>query len=307
MHTFIKNEIKKLPVIKEIVSERDDLRSEVISLRGFVPPGHYYSPIPSLDEIRRDESKIFGSIPSNIMGIDLHAEEQIKLLNEFLAYYKEMPFHSEKVEEMRYYFENPAYSYSDAILLHCMIRFLEPKRVIEVGSGFSSCMMLDTNDLFFDDSIMMTFIEPYPDILMSLIKDSDKSKIKLIPSRLQDVDIGIFETLQANDILFIDSTHVSKINSDVNFIFFDILPRLNSGVHVHFHDIFYPFEYPKDWIYQGIAWNEMYLLRAFLQYNSAFRVVLMNSFMEHFYINFFQQNMPLCLKNTGGNIWIRKE
>jgi len=307
MLTFIKNAIKKLPVINEIVSERDNLRSEIISLKGFVPPGHYYSPIPSLEEIRRDESKIFGSIPSNIMGIELHAEEQIKLLNEFLAYYNEMPFHSESREGLRYYFENPAYSYSDAILLHSMIRFLEPKRVIEVGSGFSSCLMLDTNELFFGGSIMMTFIEPYPDILMSLIKDSDKSKIKLIPSRLQDVDLGEFEALQANDILFIDSTHVSKINSDVNIIFFDILPRLTSGVHVHFHDIFFPFEYPKDWIYKGIAWNEMYLLRAFLQYNNAFRVVLMNTFMEHFYDNFFQQNMPLCLKNTGGSIWIRKE
>ncbi len=218
-----------------------------------------------------------------------------------------MPFQSEKREGLRYYFENPAYSYSDAILSHCMIRFLKPKRIIEIGSGFSSCMTLDTNELFFGGSIATTFIEPYPELLMSLVKGVDKSTIRTIPSRLQDVDLGEFEALQANDILFIDSTHVSKINSDVNRIFFDILPRLSSGVHVHFHDIFFPFEYPKDWIYEGRAWNEAYLLRAFLLFNSAFRVVLMNTFMAHFHEPFFQEKMPLCLKNTGGSIWIRKE
>ena len=312
MLTSIKTIIKKLPILNQLISERDKLHYELIALKKnmnlyFVPPGHFYSPIPSLEEIKRDEAKIFGSFPPNINGLELHEAEQLKLLNEFVAYYKEMPFQPEKNGELRYYFENPAYSYSDAIFLHCMIRFLKPKRIIEVGSGFSSCMMLDTNELFFGSSIATTFIEPYPELLLSLINDKDKSKIKIVSSCLQDVDLDEFETLQANDILFIDSTHVSKINSDVNRIFFDILPRLSSGVHIHFHDIFFPFEYPKEWAYEGRAWNEAYLLRAFLQYNSAFRVVLMNTFMEHFHKSFFQQNMPLCLKNTGGSIWIRKE
>jgi hypothetical protein len=154
---------------------------------------------------------------------------------------------------------------------------------------------------------MTTFIDPYPALLISLVMERDKNRINLVPSRLQDVDLDTFEKLQANDILFIDSTHISKINSDVNRIFFDILPKLSSGVHVHFHDIFFPFEYPKDWIYKGIAWNEAYMLRAFLQYNSDFSIVLMNTFMEHFHEPFFQEKMPLCLKNTGGSIWIRKE
>ena len=310
MLTYIKAALNKLPIITEIVSERDKLHSELVALKKnlrFVPPGHFYSPIPSLDDVQRDEAKIFGSIPSNISGLELHEEEQLKLLNEFVAYYKEMPFQPQKREGLRYYYENPAYSYSDAILLHCMIRYLKPKRIIEVGSGFSSCMTLDTNELYFDGSIATTFIEPYPDLLMSLIKDTDKSKIKTIPTCLQDVDLDQFETLQENDILFIDSTHVGKINSDVNHIFFDILPRLSSGVHVHFHDIFFPFEYPKAWVYEGRAWNEAYLLRAFLQYNNEFRVVLMNTYMEHYHETFFEQKMPLCLKNIGGSIWIRRK
>jgi len=128
----------------------------------------------------------------------------------------------------------------------------------------------------------------------------------MLPSRLQDVDASEFEALRANDILFIDSTHVSKINSDVNRIFFEILPRLSPGVHIHFHDISYPFEYPKEWVYEGRAWNEAYMLRTFLQYNTAFRIVLMNTFMERYHESFFQERMPLCLKNIGGSIWIRK-
>lgn len=307
MLTYMKTAIKKLPILSEIVSERDKLHSELVALKKnlrFAPPGHFYSPIPSLEDIQRDEARIFGSIPSNISGVQLDEKEQLTILNEFVGYYKEMPFKPQQHEGLRYYYENPAYSYSDAILLHCMIRYLNPKRIIEVGSGFSSCMTLDTNELYFDGSIKTTFIEPYPDLLMSLIKEEDRSKITVIPTRLQDVDLCQFETLQANDILFIDSTHVSKINSDVNRVFFDILPRLSSGVYVHFHDIFFPFEYPKDWVFEGRAWNEAYLLRAFLQYNSAFRIVLMNTFMEHFHEPFFQQNMPLCLRNPGGSIWI---
>jgi predicted O-methyltransferase YrrM len=317
MLASIKTAIQKLPILSELVSqrdklvsERDKLHSELMALKRnlrSIPPGHFYSPIPSLDEIRRDESRIFGSAPARLAALELRDEEQLKLLDELVPYYDEMPFHPDKREGLRYYFENPAYSYSDAILLHCMIRFLKPRRIIEVGSGFSSCMTLDTNELFFDGSITTIFIEPHPELLLSLIKDTDKNKISTIPSRLQDVDVRAFEALDANDILFIDSTHVSKINSDVNRILFDILPRLSSGVHIHFHDVFFPFEYPKEWIYAGRAWNEAYLLRAFLQYNSAFRIVLMNTYMEHFYEPWFEQKMPLCLKNRGGSIWLRKD
>jgi predicted O-methyltransferase YrrM len=293
----------------QLYSERGQLHSELVALRGtlgFVPPGHFYSPIPSLDEVKRDEPQIFGNVHQNIPGIELHELEQLKLLEEFTHYYEEMPFQPYKTEGLRYYFENPAFSYSDAIILYSMIRFLKPKKIIEVGSGFSSCVMLDTNELFFNSSILTTHIDPYPDLLMSLVKEKDQDNIKVISSRLQNVDLSEIEKLESKDILFIDSTHVSKVNSDVNHVFFKILPHLSPGVYIHFHDIFYPFEYPKDWIYEGRAWNEMYILRAFLQYNSVFRIVLMNTFMEYFHEQFFQEKMPLCLKNPGGSIWIRK-
>jgi len=330
MFNSIKNTLKKLPSISRLVADRDRLRleldeitrqrnalhtqrdeinAELIALKrnqGFVPAGHFYSPIPCFDEIKNDEKRIFGNIPQTVMGVELNDKEQLQLLHKFIDYYKDMPFQAEKQEGLRYYYENTAFSYSDGILLHCMIRDLKPRRIIEVGSGFSSCMILDTNELFFEDSITTTFIEPYPELLMSLVKDMDKSRIKTIPSRLQDVDLSEFDALHANDILFIDSTHVSKIDSDVNRIIFDILPRLSDGVYVHFHDIFFPFEYPKEWVFEGRAWNETYLLKAFLQFNKSFRIVLMNTYMENYHQPFFAENLPLCLKNPGGSIWIRK-
>ncbi len=309
----------------ELLAERDRLLSDLAALRKgwdevkaafsavsgnprWAPPGHFYSPIPSISEIRRDESKIFGTVPRQIAGVDLREAEQLKLLNDLAGCYEMgMPFKPEKTIGLRYYYENPAYSYGDAILSHCMIRHLKPKRILEIGSGFSSCMILDTNELFFGGTIATTLIEPHPELLRSLIRDTDERAIRIVPIRLQDVDLSEFDALQENDILFIDSTHVSKINSDVNRIFFEILPRLASGVYVHFHDIVFPFEYPMEWVYEGRAWNEAYLLRAFLQYNSAFRVVLMNTFMHQFHEAFFQREMPLCLKNPGASIWIRRQ
>jgi predicted O-methyltransferase YrrM len=307
MTSSIKNTIKKIPGVKELIT----FYTNLVAIRDnklFEPPGHFYSPIPSIDEIKKDEVNIFGNVPVALEGIDLHEEEQRDLLKVLIPFYKELPhFEADHQAGMRYYYVNHAYSYSDAILLFCMMRFLKPKKIIEVGSGFSSILMLDTNELFFNNSIEMVIIDPYPNKLLSLVKESDLKRIKILRSRLQDVDLNEFETLQPNDLLFIDSTHVGKTNSDVNRILFNILPMLSPGVHVHFHDIFYPFEYPKQWVYEGRAWNEAYLLRAFLQYNRAFRIVLMNTFMEYFHESFFQENMPLCMKAKGGSIWIKRE
>ena len=74
---------------------------------------------------------------------------------------------------------------------------------------------------------------------------------------------------------------------------------------IHIHDIFYPFEYPRAWIEEGQAWSELYLLRAFLQYNTVFEILYFNSFLAHFHKALFAEKMPLCLKNTGGSIWLR--
>jgi predicted O-methyltransferase YrrM len=294
---------RKLPGIGPLIEEHEQLQRDC----GFVRPGHFYSPIPPWAEIKRDADRIFAPPSSReIPGIDLREAEQLDLLKEFSRYYADQPFTAQKKAGNRYFFDNPAYSYSDALMLHCMLRHARPKRIIEVGSGYSTCVTLDTSEQFLGGSLQVTLVEPYPELLHSLITPEDKKHITILASRLQAVDLAVFDQLEKNDILFIDSTHVVRVDSDVNRVFFDILPRLAPGVLIHFHDAFFPFEYPRQWLFDGMAWSELYLLRAFLQYNNRFRIVLMNTFMERFHEAFFREHMPLCLENPGGSIWLEK-
>lgn len=275
----------------------------------FVPPGHFYSPVPSNEDIakwqnlqvRQEKEKIL-----EIPGIDLKTHQQMNLLSLLQEFYEDLPFTAQKQLDLRFFYENPAYSYSDSIFLYFMIRHFQPNHIIEVGSGYSSCAMLDINEIYFNGSIKTTFIEPYPDLLFSLIKEQDKPHIDIHCKKLQEIELSLFSNLNENDILFIDSTHILKLNSDVNYIFSSILPCLQKGVLIHFHDIFYPFEYPEAWIRENRAWNEIYTLRSFLQYNNSFEIIIFNTYLEYLYPNFFEANMPLCLKNPGGSIWIRK-
>lgn len=299
---MLKNLIKRLPPIAALIAERDALKKA----QGFVPPGHFYSPIVKISEIMNDSANIFDVTPREIPGIDLNESGQLELLAEFESLYSAIDFPEFRTNGRRYFYENPAYSYSDAIMLNCMMRKFRPNRIIEVGSGYSSCAMLDTSENFLEKAVSLTFIEPYPELLKSLIFPGDLDSIRIVPSRLQDVEIEVFRKLQANDFLFIDSTHVCKTGSDVNYLLFNILPSLHSGVHVHIHDIFYPFEYPKKWVLGGRSWNEVYALRAFLQFNSHFKIELMNTYLEHFHRARFAGRMPLCLKNSGGSIWLLK-
>lgn len=292
-----------------LTREAAQLRAEVEQLKlgvRFMPSGHFYSPFPSLEELARDEHRIFGPPPRELPGIDLRERHQLDLLERLAGYYRDLPFGQHRLEGLRYYYENPTFSYSDAICLYGMLRLARPRRVIEVGSGYSSCVMLDTSDLFLGGGLQATFIEPYPDVLLSLLKPGDTERVRILAMRVQDVELREFESLESGDVLFIDSSHVSKAGSDVNWLFFEVLPRLAHGVYVHVHDVQYPFEYPQAWIREGRAWNEAYLVRAFLQYNSGFRVVLMNSYMACFHEAFFRTYLPLCLKNRGGSLWLQR-
>jgi predicted O-methyltransferase YrrM len=249
-----------------------------------------------------------------LSGIDLNIDEQLFFLAEFEKFYKDLPWTDEKDKRYRYYYRNDAYGYSDGICLYCMIRYLAPNHIIEVGSGYSSCAILDTNELFFENKIKCTFIEPFPALLKSLVKTQILSTANILETTLQNIPLDTFKKLQRNDILFIDSTHVSKFKSDVNYIIHEILPILADGVYIHFHDIFYPFEYPNEWLLEGIAWNEAYILRAFLEYNTKFKIKLFNTFLQTFHKNDLVKKFPLLfmpnksgsMKNAGGSIWLEK-
>lgn len=277
-----------------------------------VPEGHFYSPIPNVDEIKKYNTRLFKDIKEEeleIEGIELNTSSQLKLVNEFSKFYNQLPFRDKKIntkrEGVRYYYYNNNFEHSSAITLYSIMRYFKPKNIIEIGSGFSSCAMIDINEIFFDNNINCTFIEPYPDLILSLIKEYDN--IDLLRNKVQDISVDRFKQLKENDILFIDSSHVAKTGSDVNYILFNILPNLNKGVIIHFHDIFYPFEYPKKWIYEGRAWNEDYILKAFLQYNNKFKIIYWNHFLGKIYPKVIMEKLPLCMKGTlGSSLWIQK-
>ncbi len=268
--------------------------------------GHFYSPIVSKVDLDSYETDLWPNhLPETLAGIDLQPEQQKKLLAKFSKYYQDLPFTEEPSENNRYCYNNGTYSYTDAIILYSVIRCFSPKRIIEIGSGYSSAVMLDTREKFAPE-INLTFIEPYPNLLYSLLKEEDKKNCTVFHAKVQSVGLKEFQKLQANDILFIDSSHVSKTGSDVNYELFEILPSLASGVIIHIHDIFFPFEYPKEWVYEGRNWNEIYLLRAFLSYNKAYEILLFSHYMHTMHTSAFE-NMPLSYKNFGGNLWLRKK
>jgi len=270
----------------------------------YVPPGHFYSPVPGQIDI--DRAVKASSLKPSLPGIDLHVEEQLELLNRLAQYYPQIPFPEEKHSDCRFAFNNPSYSWCDAIILYCMLREMRPSKIIEVGSGYTSALILDTNEKDLGSRIQCTFIEPYPELLRSLLKPGDVDKALIVESKLQDVEVGMFRELEARDILFIDSSHVAKAGSDVVTLFSEILPLLNAGTLVHFHDVFANFEYPEAWLREGRGWNEQYILRAFLQFNVAFRIKLFTPYLISRKTEWFREHMPNCFRNTGGHIWIER-
>lgn len=301
MKQLVHRLLNKLPHVRGLYQQVQSYKQNA-----HYPPGHFYSPIYSIEEIRKRESEIWRDKgPDDIPGIDLHTSAQHELAKSLSAFYHEMPFLSGQQAGFRYYFDNAYYSYTDGIVLYAMMRHLTPKKIIEIGSGYSSALMLDVNEHFLKNKTELFFIDPYIERLNTLISDEDRKSSSVIAQPIQEVDTSMFRQLEKGDILFIDSTHVVKTGSDVNYLLFEMLPVLQSGVYIHFHDIFYPFEYPKEWVYQGWNWNEIYFLRAFLMYNKDFRIRLFSHYLHLHFPEVFA-GMPLAYLNTGGNIWIEK-
>jgi predicted O-methyltransferase YrrM len=275
-----------------------------------IPKGHYYSPVVSVKEVRSDAARIFDTSLRDLAGIDLNREGQLALVQQLAEFYGDQPFGEIPREGLRYFFDNLWFARADALFLFCIIRLLRPRQIIEIGSGFSSAVMLDTNERFFDRSMQLSFIEPDSRRLRALLRERDHQSVGIIEQRVQHLDPSFVDKLEARDILFVDSSHVSKAGSDVNHILFELLPRLKSGVIIHFHDVLYPFEYPRRWFELGVSWNEPYLLRAFLQYNSQFTIRLWNDFVMRFHTDTLQKLMPLCVDRpsfgVGGSLWLQK-
>lgn len=298
---------------RSIAKTRHIITSNNFKFVSTYAPGHFYSPLPDLDEIGTAQKSV--STPQEILrsGIALNDDGQVALLSEFAKFYKEMPLPETKSDGYRTYLDNDYFSFGDSTILYSMLRTFRPKQIIEIGSGFSSALMLDVCERFASEQTKLNFIEPFPDRLNGLLRPSDSTKCTVTVSKIQDVDLERFGELEENDILFVDSSHVAKWHSDLLYIVFNILPILRGGVIIHFHDIPWPFEYPPNWLKAGRAWNEAYFLRAFLQGNRDFEIVYFNSYMAHEHADLVQAAIPLALKLpsfplTIGNssLWLRR-
>lgn len=276
----------------------------------FVPPGHFYSPIADLEDLAAREATIFDP-EAPLPDVDLAPAAQRALWDRLVAHAARFTIAPSKEDAaaagQRYYADNDQFGPGDATIYAAMLLEHKPKRLLEVGSGFSSALLLDINAKFFGGAIACTFIEPYPDRLLSVLSEADKARTTLHRAPVQNVPLAVYGDLEAGDILFVDSTHVAKAGSDVNHIFFRVLPALKPGVLIHFHDIFHPFEYPKEWFFNGNrSWNELYLLRAFLMNNPRYRVLFFNSWFAHQHPE-CRDRLPNFWKNPGGGFWMRKE
>jgi hypothetical protein len=286
-------------------SEEFRMRPHAVKL--CFPPGHYYSPIVDPAEAASHIAKIEATpIPDQLPGLVIDRHAMVACWRELAPLMAGNPFGDVATAPFHYYFDNPTYAWGDASVLHAILRFHRPKRLIEIGSGFSSACTFDTVERYLQDTCKLTFIEPYPALLHDLLGTS-VARARILAMPVQQAPLEIFAELEAGDVLFIDSTHVLRTGSDVCFELFEILPRLARGVFVHFHDMFWPFEYPRVWaVDENRSWNELYAVRAFLLGNANWRVVMFNDYMHRLERPLIEATYPRFLKNSGGALWMQR-
>lgn len=268
------------------------------------PPGHFYSPYASPADLRAKAATLFAD-QDVFAGIDLRPEHQLDLLARFDELAADFLWTAQPQDGLRYYYANRPYAYGDGLFTAAMLRMLTPARYIEVGSGFSTLLALDVRERW-NPEMEITTIDPYPARLSELLGSERPDNFSVIEQPVQEIDPGVFETLRSNDVLLIDSTHVAKAGSDVNHLIFEILPTLAPGVKIHIHDVFATFDYPREWLLQGRAWSEAYLLRAFLQFNTAFDVEFWGHWLHTHHRDRFGPNLAPAHTNPGASLWISR-
>jgi Methyltransferase domain len=277
-------------------------RSLARAAKLWVEPGHFYSPVPGAHEVADLERREPG--PRELPGLAIDPEQMLELLRGLA------PFHADFAAllarpEARYRAGNDLFADADAFVYFGLLSRLRPKRLIEVGSGFTSALALDANQHFLAEGTRLTFIDPHPRRLRKLVGDEP---VDVIERRVQEVDPALFDALGAGDVLFVDSSHVSKLESDVNRLVLEIFPRLAPGVWVHVHDVGYPFEYPLEWAREHRGWNEAYLLRAFLCLNPAFAVRLWIPYLDAHRPAELADALPEALRGHPGtsSLWLER-
>ncbi|MGH9528940.1 MAG: class I SAM-dependent methyltransferase [Terriglobales bacterium] len=246
-----------------------------------VVPNHFYWPIPDLSDIERRQWTIYPPPP----GCDLRLDYQSAFVHDVVArYIPEFSFRDKPGENGDYHFNNGFFETVDAEVTYSMLRHFRHSRIIEIGSGYSTRVIaaaLKANEE--REGISggeLVTIDPNPE---RLPKDGLGDSVTVVPRRVQDVDLDFFSSLGEGDVLFIDSSHVASVGSDVVREYLEVIPRLNPGVIVHVHDIFLPSDYPRRAVLQNLwFWSEQYLLQAFLSFNTKFEVLWTSSAMQFF-------------------------
>ncbi len=246
-----------------------------------VTPNHFYWPVPDLAELERRP----WPDPSALVGVDLRLPEQLRFLQDIVPRYSsELMFSNAPNLDSEYHYNNGYFESVDAEIAYCFVRHYRHSRIIEVGGGMSTRLLATALKMNRDqDQVQgeLITIDPFPDPRLGRHWGDLR---RLIAKPVQDVGLELFLTLQAGDMLFLDSSHVVSVGSDVVREYLEILPRLNRGVLVHAHDIFLPDEYPRDSVLKLLSfWSEQYLMQAFLAFNSAFEVLWGSSAMQAYH------------------------
>jgi SAM-dependent methyltransferase len=269
--------------VARLIARRHAADTELFALweaHGFhVVPVRGDSPIPQVSAL----PEALWAGPSSLPGVDLNEAGQLRFLEEVCPRYKAEydTFGSAATGVAHeYHFDQMMFRSVDAEILHCMIRHERPQRIVQVGAGPSTgvAAAAAVRNAAEGHPVELTAIEPSP---RQMLRDGMPGLTRLLVEPVQRVDRGLFDALGPGDILFIDSSHVLRIDSDVRLLLLDVVPRIAPGVLVHLHDIFLPLDYPREWVVeQHRFWTEQYLLQAFLTYNRAFEVVWAGSYMH---------------------------
>ncbi len=275
-------------------------RSFLVSPPAFAD-GHFYSPAVNPDELKANAGKLWPNHLPASPGIEWSEMAHRQVLEEMRPLAEEYDYPATSSDTTAFHDPNGLYEGLDSRMLYGFLRGLNPARMIEVGSGMSTLLAADVNTRYLGGKMDFTAIEPYP---QDFLRERVNGLSRLIDAKVQEVTIETFTRLGAGQILFIDSSHVSKTGSDVNFLYHQVLPRLASGVIIHIQDIFLPWDYPFEWVIEERRnWNEQYLLQAMLAGSKRFEVL----FANHYASRVMPEAVEACwgLHCGGGSIWLR--
>lgn len=253
-------------------------------------PAHFYSPIPTLSKI---EDTVFEKIYST-NGLNIDSQRSLELATKLANEYA-----SEFIPKA-----NSGLSQVDAFMLYAMIRSFRFPSILEIGAGDTTHIILKALEKNSQEGISSKLIsvEPYPrnDIL-----EINNSNFELVVSNFEELDPGLFSN---TDFIFIDSSHVSKLNSDVNSQILEMMPIVKVNAIIHWHDIVFPRNYWKDWSYNGNQfWNESYLLHAFMLFNESFSILWPSQFIQTHHSSELKSTFPF-FKDTHRltSFWIQR-